>query len=78
MTCPHCGSDERLGVWLARGEIVIFDKIKRAGSAGVPHAAFSMNRRCLNVNIHHINNKLKVTEWLSVASQGIEIHGGGW
>lgn len=73
MMCPICGAEERLGVWLSRTEVLVFDTIKRAGEDGAPWdriaetVSYAHDRPCgrdtVKSHVHHIREKLVETDW---------------
>ena len=63
MKCPHCGADERLGVWLTPAQLRVFDKIKRAGTTGTTASEMEMTTDLAKAHVWFINTKLEETDW---------------
>lgn len=63
MICPHCGADQRLGVWLSKTEIELFDCISKAGTAGCPSERLGKKKDCYKQHIYNINCKLAETDF---------------
>lgn len=63
MSCPHCGAQERLGVWLTPKKVVIFDRVKRAGDVGISFNEFGMSRHLFKAHVWQINALLEETDW---------------
>lgn len=71
--CPLCGAEERLGVWLTRTEVLVFDAVKRAGEGGAAWediaevVGSARDNRCsrdnIKIHVHHIREKLVETDW---------------
>lgn len=80
MMCPRCGAEERLGVWLSRTEVLVFDTIKRAGEDGAPWdriaetVSYAHDRPCgrdtVKSHVQHIRDRLVETDWTIRGSQG--------
>ena len=61
--CPHCGAEQRLGVWMTPRKLAIFDRVKRSGDDGAHYGDFDMSRGTLRVHIYQINALLEETDY---------------